>query len=98
MLVNMFFAVTDSLAGSPRPCLETIRCIIARHVPARLRIEPNTAILIETVQTVEHFPVGRVMPPLGPESRTHAALAAVAQELPGGLSLNWSNDRAPTPS
>jgi hypothetical protein len=67
MLVNMFFPVTGSLAGSPRPCRETVRCIIARHVPARLMIEPNTANLIETIRTVGRFSrwASRSMAPRG---------------------------------
>jgi len=60
MLVNMVFPVTGSLVGSPRPGRETVRPIIAPQRPARLRIKPNTANLIKTVQTVERFPAGRV--------------------------------------
>jgi hypothetical protein len=53
----------SSLAESPRSGRETVRSIVARHVLARLRIDPITVDLIETVQTVERFPAGRVMPP-----------------------------------
>jgi len=81
MLVNMFFPVTGSLAGSPRPGRETVQRIIAPHVPARLRIEPNTANLIEAVRTVGRFPrcVGRGDgPPLVriPDSRSPGAGSA----------------------